>query len=150
MEVTTVETKFTWRGPQWNERDRVFKKLDRVLCNVSWRLRYHEGFAKVLPRVQSDHHPIIVLLEGDPNVARNHPFRFEAAWTTHDNFQLLLQENWTRGRDFVLLLSNLTNNLKVWNREVFENIFKRKKELFETLLFLGQPTLNILRLSIES
>ncbi|MCH91665.1 RNA-directed DNA polymerase (Reverse transcriptase), partial [Trifolium medium] len=42
MEVTTVGTKFTWRGPQWNGRDRVFKKLDRVLCNVSWRLRYHE------------------------------------------------------------------------------------------------------------
>jgi hypothetical protein len=49
MEVTTAGTKFTWRGPQWNGRDRVFKKLDRVLCNVSWRLKYHDGFAKVLP-----------------------------------------------------------------------------------------------------
>jgi len=79
MEVTTWGIKFTWRGPQWNGRDRVFKKLDRVLCNVSWRLRYHEGFAKVLPRVQSDHHPIILLTEGEPNVGRNRPFKFEAA-----------------------------------------------------------------------
>ncbi|GAU31065.1 hypothetical protein TSUD_322020 [Trifolium subterraneum] len=104
MEVTTTGTKFTWRGPQWNGRDRVFKKLDRVLCNVSWRLRYHEGFAKVLPRVEFDHHPIIVI-----------------------------QENWTRGRDLMFLLSNITDNLKVWNKEVFGNIFKRKKELLARL-----------------
>jgi len=61
IEVTTVGTKFTWRGPHWNGRDRVFKNLDRVLCNVSWRLKYPGGFAKVLPRVQSNHHPIIIL-----------------------------------------------------------------------------------------
>jgi len=34
MDVNTVETKFTWRGPKWNGYGRVFKKLDRVLCNV--------------------------------------------------------------------------------------------------------------------
>jgi hypothetical protein len=133
MEVTTAGTKFTWRGPQWNGRDRVFKKLDRVLCNVSWRLKYHEGFAKVLPRIQLDHHPIIVLYEGEPNEGRNRPFRFEAAWNTHENFQQILQENWTRGRDLVFLLNNLTDNLKVWNKEVFGNIFKRKKELLARL-----------------
>jgi hypothetical protein len=133
MEVTTAGTKFTWRGPQWNGRDRVFKKLDRVLCNVSWRLRFQEGFAKVLPRVQSDHHPIIVIHDGETNAGTNRPFRFEAAWATHENFRQLLQENWIRGRDFVDLLSNLTNNLKVWNKEVFGNIFKRKKELLARL-----------------
>ncbi|CAJ2669285.1 unnamed protein product [Trifolium pratense] len=133
MEVTTAGTKFTWRGPLWNGRDRVFKKLDRVLCNVSWRLKYHDGFAKVLPRVQSDHHPIIVFYEGEPNEGRNRPFRFEAAWNTHENFKQVLQENWNRGRDLVFLLNNLTDNLKVWNKEVFGNIFKRKKELLARL-----------------
>ncbi|CAJ2654248.1 unnamed protein product [Trifolium pratense] len=77
LEVTTAGTRFTWRGPKWNGRDRVFKKLDRVLCNVDWRLKYHEGFAKVLPRVQSDHHPILVLLKGETTTNRNRPFRFE-------------------------------------------------------------------------
>lgn len=48
MELTTIGTKFTWRGPKWNGRDRVFKKLDRVLCNVEWRLKYDEGFHKPL------------------------------------------------------------------------------------------------------
>ncbi|GAU39340.1 hypothetical protein TSUD_60910 [Trifolium subterraneum] len=133
MEVTTAGTKFTWRGPQWNGRDRVFKKLDRVLCNVSWRLKFHQGFAKVLPRLQSDHHPIIIILDGETNMGRNRPFRYEAAWATHDNFRQLLQENWIRGRDLVDVLSNLTSNLKVWNKVVFGNIFKRKKELLARL-----------------
>lgn len=31
--------------------------------NVSWRLRFHDGIAKVFPHVQSDHHPIIVHTE---------------------------------------------------------------------------------------
>ncbi|CAJ2630361.1 unnamed protein product [Trifolium pratense] len=71
MDVNTAGTKFTWRGPRWNGRDRVFKRLDRILCNVNWRLRFHEGVAKVLPRVQSDHHPIIVQTEGEPVSSRN-------------------------------------------------------------------------------
>ncbi|GAU23111.1 hypothetical protein TSUD_305580 [Trifolium subterraneum] len=103
------------------------------MCNVSWRLRFHEGFAKVLPRVQSDHHPIIVISDGETNMGRNRPFRYEAAWGTHENFRQLLQENWIRERDLVDLLSNLTNNLTVWNKEVFGNIFRRKKELLARL-----------------
>jgi len=126
MEVTTWGTKFTWRGPQWNGRDKVFKKLDRVLCNVSWRLRYHEGFAKVLSRMHFNHHPIILLTEGETNIGRNRSFRFEAAWTTHENFHHFLKDNWVRSRDLAYLLNNLTNNLKEWNKDVFGNIFKSK------------------------
>lgn len=31
VEVSTVGTKYTWRGPKWDGRARVFKRLDRVL-----------------------------------------------------------------------------------------------------------------------
>jgi len=80
LEVTTVGTRFTWRGPKWYGRDIIFKRLDCVLCNVDC-----EGLAKVLSRVQSNHHPIIVL-EGEINTNRNRPFRFETAWTSHADF----------------------------------------------------------------
>jgi hypothetical protein len=39
IKVNIVGTKYTWRGPKWNNHDKVFKKLDRVLCNVAWRLK---------------------------------------------------------------------------------------------------------------
>lgn len=133
LEVTTVETRFTWRGPKWNGRDRVFKKLDRVLCNVDWRLKYHEGFAKVLLRVQSDHHPIIVLLEGETNTNRNRPFRFETTWTSHADFKNFLHSKWEKDKDIVQSLHMLTTHLKKWNKETFGDIFKRKKELLSRL-----------------
>ncbi|XP_045791653.1 uncharacterized protein LOC123886374 [Trifolium pratense] len=133
LEVTTAGTRFTWRGPKWNGRDRVFKKLDRVLCNVDWRLKYHEGFAKVLPRVQSDHHPIIVFLNGEATTNRNRPFRFEAAWTSHGDFNDFLHSKWEKDRDIVQSLHNLTTHLKKWNKETFGDIFKRKKEILARL-----------------
>lgn len=64
----------------------MFKRLDKVLCNVDWRLHFQEGFVKVLPRVQSDHYPLLVLPEGEPNHGINRPFRFKAAWMTHSDF----------------------------------------------------------------
>ncbi|MCI00140.1 hypothetical protein A2U01_0021157, partial [Trifolium medium] len=102
-------------------------------CNVAWRLKYHEGFAKVLPRIQSDHHPIIVLTEGDPDSGKNRPFRFEAAWITHEDFHHFLKARWNRGTDMVHILDDLTCHLKEWNKETFGNIFKRKKELLARL-----------------
>ncbi|CAJ2644330.1 unnamed protein product [Trifolium pratense] len=133
LEVTTAGTRFTWRGPKWNGRDRVFKKLDRVLCNVDWRIKYHEGFAKVLPRVQSDHHPIIVSLEGHATSSRNRPFRFEAAWNSHVDFKDFLNSNWEKDTNIVQSLHNLTVQLKKWNKDIFGDIFKRKKEILDRL-----------------
>jgi len=133
MEVITAGTRFTWRGPKYNGRDRVFKKLDRVLCNIDWRLKYHDGFAKVLPRVQSDHHPIIVLIEGEATTNRNRPFRFEAAWTSHVEFNNFLNSKWDRDKDIVESLQNLTTDLKKWNKETFGDIFKRKNEILGRL-----------------
>ncbi|GAU35182.1 hypothetical protein TSUD_319920 [Trifolium subterraneum] len=133
LEVTTAASKFTWRGPKWNERNRIFKKLDRILCNINWRLKYHEGFAKVLPRVQSDHHPIIVFIEGEPNIGRDRPFRFEAAWFCHEKFHSFLKDKWGEERELIHQLYNLTPHLKEWNKDTFDNIFKRKKELLARL-----------------
>jgi len=133
LKVTTTGTRSTLRGPKWNGMSRVFKKLDRVLCNVDWRLKYHEGFVKVLPGVQSDHHPIIVLLEGQSASNRNRPFRFEAAWTSHVEFDAFLHSKWEKDKDIVQSLHNFTTHLKKWNKETFGDIFKRKEEIMGRL-----------------
>lgn len=66
LEVNTIESKFTWRGPKWDGRGRIFKRLDKTICNVPWQIEYQEGIAKVLHRIESDHHPNVVLLDGVP------------------------------------------------------------------------------------
>lgn len=62
MDLGFVGSRFSWRGPKWQGGDKIFKRLDRALCNVNWRLRFHEAIDWVLPRVQSDHQPLCIQL----------------------------------------------------------------------------------------
>ena len=73
---------FTWLG---NGRggNILKERLDRALANDEWRLAFPEAFVMHLPRVCSDHHPILIDLLNDRRGPRNKPFRFEAMWTMH-------------------------------------------------------------------
>ncbi|KAL7171208.1 hypothetical protein ACSBR2_035953 [Camellia fascicularis] len=65
-----------------------------------------------------------------PSNPQNRPVRFEAAWLCHPTFPEVVQLSWLN-KDFKLLeaINNFTQNVKTWNREVFGNIFKRKRNL---------------------
>jgi len=100
---------------------------------VVWRLKFHEGVAKVIPRVQYDHHLLVILSEGVPYNGGMPPFMFEAAWVTHTDFNRLIMENWEGSSDLIHTLSNLATQLKDWNQGILGNIFKHKKELLARL-----------------
>ncbi|KAL4373127.1 hypothetical protein AHAS_Ahas05G0050700 [Arachis hypogaea] len=57
-------TRFTWRGPVWEDGCRIFKCLDRALCNVNWNKRFQDVVVKILPRFCSNHHPLLIRCEG--------------------------------------------------------------------------------------
>ncbi|KAI9088650.1 hypothetical protein K1719_029764 [Acacia pycnantha] len=38
---------FTWKGPKWEGLDRVYKRLDRCLCNVSWQEKFEVTRSKL-------------------------------------------------------------------------------------------------------
>ena len=61
------------------------------------------------------------------------PFRFLAAWMTDNRFGDFMQDNWQRNMPYAQAASNFTSKVATWNREVFGNIFKRKKELLAHL-----------------
>ncbi|EEF38254.1 conserved hypothetical protein [Ricinus communis] len=46
--------KFTW------ERGMVYERLDKGICNVSWGLKFPESTIHHLPRIKSDHRPIML------------------------------------------------------------------------------------------
>jgi exonuclease III len=78
--------KFTWRGALVDGHDRIFERLDRAMSNDEWRITFPEAIVKVLPRIKfSDHHPIIVMLQGVQPSSRKSKFRFEKAWMYHSN-----------------------------------------------------------------
>ncbi|KAI9117634.1 hypothetical protein K1719_011800 [Acacia pycnantha] len=120
---------FTWKGPKWEGLDRVYKRLDRCLCNAQWQGRFHNAEVRVIPRISSDHHPLLINLctEVRGSMVRN--FRFEAMWLMHDSFEALVQNHWKGGEDAHVKLSLFQQDLIRWNKEVFGRVEARKRRL---------------------
>ncbi|XP_061363078.1 uncharacterized protein LOC133306728 [Gastrolobium bilobum] len=124
---------FTWKGPKFLHLDRVFKRLDRACANASWKTTFTDAGVKVLPRIYSDHSPILVYLTNLDTGWKNRPFRFEIAWMEHYNFTQFLARSWNVVKDTRTNLHDLTPNLKRWNKVVFGNIFNRKTNLLHSI-----------------
>ncbi|KAI9074353.1 hypothetical protein K1719_043647 [Acacia pycnantha] len=90
---------FTWRGPKWSGHERVFKSLDRCLCNMGWQELFPDSMVKAGVRVSSDHHPLIINTCPESNMRRETTFRFEAAWLKHSDFRNFLLTKWVRRGD---------------------------------------------------
>ncbi|XP_019168344.1 PREDICTED: uncharacterized protein LOC109164047 [Ipomoea nil] len=133
LDLGYTGTRFTWmRGT--NSDSFKGARLDRVLCNVDWRLRFPDATVQHLPIVQSDHSPLF--LNTAPIVPKRiYPrrFRFNAAWITHPDFRKMVQINWDVNKDVFENKSLLAENLDSWNRDTFGNIFHRKKRVLARL-----------------
>ncbi|GLT68417.1 hypothetical protein SLA2020_406500 [Shorea laevis] len=122
--------KYTWLRKQ-NGRVLLRERLDRALFN----LRALESLPEVkvinLPRLCSDHHPVLLCLEPPIQRDRNfRPIRFEAAWLTHEDFKQTFTSAWASNS------SSLTSAIKAvqeaclnWNKEIFGNLFQHKRQL---------------------
>ncbi|XP_061370265.1 uncharacterized protein LOC133312983 [Gastrolobium bilobum] len=119
-------SRFTWKGPKFTHLDRIFKRLDRALVNASWRAKFHEARVRVLPRIYSDHNPLLIALEADPRGWEERPFRIFPTWMDHPHFNQLMVENWKLNDDTSVNLECLVPILKTWNNNTFGNIFRRK------------------------
>ncbi|XP_019162696.1 PREDICTED: uncharacterized protein LOC109159124 [Ipomoea nil] len=126
----SVGTKFTWCRFVGN-RVTQMRRIDRVLWNMDAQLAFPEAKVVILPRLHSDHNPILFMdAAGSPPDRNLRPFRFEAAWLNRDDYGLIWK-NATNGGDqeIVNILGDITEKSKAWNRDVFGNIFKRKRDL---------------------
>lgn len=129
IDLCFIGPRLTWRMTQWQGMYRVYKRLDRALCNASWRTRFDEAIVMVLPRTNSDHHPLLVRLQGFPVVSVNKPFRFEAALIKHEKFSKFLTSVWKQNITFLQNMGSLSMVLPIWNRNVFGSIHSKKRYL---------------------
>ncbi|XP_057744794.1 uncharacterized protein LOC130962625 [Arachis stenosperma] len=129
IDLGFIGSRFTWRGPQWEGQERIFKRLDRAMANSSWRNRFHEATVEVLTRMKSDHHPLLITTEKRLNGIRDRPFRFEAMWTMHPDFQNLIETSWNNHHHLNNALDKLKKDLIEWNKSYFGNIFKTKRRI---------------------
>ncbi|KAI9083833.1 hypothetical protein K1719_034091 [Acacia pycnantha] len=125
---------FTWKGPKWEGLERVFKRLDRCLCNINWLELFEDADVRVIPRVGSDHHPLLIksMVEHPRAGLRN--FRFEVAWQMHGEFEQFLQNSWKEEEEAKQMLVLLQQDLKQWNKEVFGSLEFRKKSICSEVL----------------
>jgi hypothetical protein len=114
---------------------RVQERLDRCFGNAQWRQLFQDANVLVLPRVRSDHHPILVELKEQRVTVQGEgrPFRFEAAWLQHREFAEFLKNHWETDAEVPTALEGLTVQLKIWNKWVYGNIFQKKRKVLARL-----------------
>ena len=100
------------------------KRLVWTLCNLEWREKFQEGCVPHLLQAGSDHSPLLIATGGFTRAERSSkPFRFLAAWATHDQFETVVKDTWAPNLPLVPKLDNLAKTLTTWNKEVFGNQF---------------------------
>jgi hypothetical protein len=94
---------FTWSN---NQKNPTLEKLDRVLINFEWENLFPRSSARKIPRLMSDHNPIIL----DPHEKiepKSREFRFEKSWIKHPNFLTRVEKAWNnmgRGTDSISIV----------------------------------------------
>ncbi|CAL2259571.1 unnamed protein product [Prunus armeniaca] len=125
-----------YSGPKftWNNK-RVYARLDRAICNMQWRRLFHEANVQHLPRTTSDHNPIKIKLSSCFVVSPHlRPFRFEAMWMQHEQFNEFISDVWGQAAGSALDKTyQLIQPLKDWNVNVFGHLKKRKACLLACL-----------------
>ena len=83
-----------------------------------------------LPKLNSDHRPVMLRCRKNnlaPTSVKS--FWFLAPWLTDERFQPFVENNWKRNLNCTNAAIDFINKLGNWNKDIFGNIFKRKKEL---------------------
>jgi hypothetical protein len=123
---------FTWSNNQINP---TLEKLDRILINSAWETVFPLSGARKIPRVMSDHNPIIVDTKEVMEV-KSREFRFEKSWLLHPDFHMRVEKAWNSPvsvTDSISViqekLKRVKNSLKGWGANVRGDSLKLKKEL---------------------
>lgn len=104
-----------------------------ALVNNVWLQKFENWRCKALPRICSDHSPLLGFAFQSLRHARA-PFRFQTILKSHPTFMLMVEESW-KGQlvgappfVFTNKLKRLKETMKVWNRTVFGDIHFRLKQ----------------------
>ncbi|XP_042005828.1 uncharacterized protein LOC121754533 [Salvia splendens] len=122
-------SEFTWA------KNGLFERLDRILVNERWAQILETTRVTNLPRIASDHGPVLVRCKGTDHNSGGRPFRFQNMWVRHEGFMDLVRGDWMQPTEsggllnFQIKLARLKRTLKVWNKETFGNIHLNLRDM---------------------
>ncbi|XP_038989856.1 uncharacterized protein LOC120113120 [Phoenix dactylifera] len=136
IDLGFVGPRYTWCNNQQG-RARVWERLDRAYGTVGWVQHYPEHRVSHLPRIASDHCPLLV--STDVHIPVRPPFRFEKMWLCYPRSWGMVREAWrtpVRGDAMYRVSRRLEltrRRLRRWNREEVGDIFRRIEEAEEAI-----------------
>lgn len=111
----------------------VQERIDRYFVNADWHALFPEVSVIHLERGDSNHCPVKLLLDRSHGRRLPRPFRFQPIWLSHSSFLDIVRDAWTNSSSLSHAISRFTDKAKVWNRDVFGNLFHRKKRVLARL-----------------
>jgi hypothetical protein len=85
---------FTWAN---NQENLIMSRIDRIFCTTEFEEKFPLAHARALPRVGSDHTPI-VWDSGCGQIPKKSGFKFEKWWLSRPDFKDLVIKAWSLGR----------------------------------------------------
>ncbi|XP_019160483.1 PREDICTED: uncharacterized protein LOC109157057 [Ipomoea nil] len=120
--------RLTWfRGTE--ESSAKEARLDRALCTVEWRQRFPDASVQHLPRICSDHAPLLIRLDTGSRRGSSAHFKLQAAWLADGGFRDVVIQAWNPARSMPESVKAVQTELTAWNKDVFGSIAVRKKIL---------------------
>lgn len=117
---------------------RVRRRLDWLFLNSSFHDIFNDMQLQHLPRVTSDHTPLLFICRIN-TVEGRRSLCFLDSWLLHPDFHTYIQNAWasyptTGGMyGFYSKLFRLKKDIQRWNKEIFGNIFSNVKQAEENL-----------------
>lgn len=129
LDLGYIGSDYTWCKSSPNDMP-VGERLYRELSTTSWRLCFAEAFVRHLPRLYSNHYPLLLQLHSEMTPrAQLRPFQFEAMWLLNENLFTTVEDFWhSKSLPLVQKLDALQRNT-----EVFDNLFQRKRHIMNRL-----------------
>ncbi|XP_057791084.1 uncharacterized protein LOC131008189 [Salvia miltiorrhiza] len=138
IESPTVGLKYTWSGRRFMP-SHVESMLDRTFFSETFASPWHSVFTHVLPRITSDHSPIVLSCQMEQKARKF--FRFLDMWSLHPDFLETVRHSWDKEAIFtcpiytvMAKLKRLKKDLRLWNKSTFGHVDSLLMEKQQELL----------------
>eukprot|EP00253_Pinus_taeda_P014967 PITA_14967 len=137
VDLKPVKGKFTWTNNRTGD-NHIAARLDRFLINNSLMMDKRIAFSKILPKLTSDHKPILFCLKEEEDLGPL-PFRFSPLWAGKDRFMDTVQSAWQMDVNgspsyvWEQKLKKVKSALKLWIKKSIQPPNRQRKEAISQL-----------------